>query len=80
MSNSFDPDQARHFVRPNLGPNCLQRLSGDDQNPPSKERDNTGYVPVKRDSHLNQVNMQASRFIRVCNETVLLSPHSKCLG
>ena len=25
MSNSLDPDQARHFVRPDLGPNCLQR-------------------------------------------------------
>ena len=22
--NSLDPDQARHFVRPDLGPNCLQ--------------------------------------------------------
>ena len=28
MSNSFDPDQAQHFVRPDLGTNCLQRLSG----------------------------------------------------
>ena len=23
--NSLDPDQARHFVGPDLGPNCLQR-------------------------------------------------------
>ena len=30
MSNSLDPDQARHFVRPDLGPNCLQRLLADD--------------------------------------------------
>ena len=30
MSNSLDLDQARHFVRPDLGPNCLQRLSADD--------------------------------------------------
>ena len=22
-SNSFDPDQARHFVGPDLGPKCL---------------------------------------------------------
>ena len=29
MSNSFDPDQARLFVGPDLGPNCLQRLSAD---------------------------------------------------
>ena len=27
VSNSLDQDQARHFVRPDLGPNCLQRLS-----------------------------------------------------
>ena len=30
MSNSLNLDQARHFVGPNLGPNCLQRLSADD--------------------------------------------------
>ena len=29
MSNSLDPDQAQHFVRPDLDPNCLQRLSAD---------------------------------------------------
>ena len=27
VSNSLDPYQARHFVRPDWGPNCLQRLS-----------------------------------------------------
>ena len=30
MSNNLDPDQARHFVGPDLGPDCLQRLSADD--------------------------------------------------
>ena len=30
MSNSLDSDQARRFVGPDLGPNCLQRLSADD--------------------------------------------------
>ena len=33
VSNSLDPDQARqnaqHFVGPDTGPNCLQRLSAD---------------------------------------------------
>ena len=28
-SNSLDPDQVRCFVGPDLGPNCLQRLSAD---------------------------------------------------
>ena len=31
MSNSLDPDQARRFVGPDLGPNCSQRLSADDK-------------------------------------------------
>ena len=31
MSNSLDPDQAWCFVGPDLGPNCLQRLSADDK-------------------------------------------------
>ena len=30
VSNSLDPDQARHFVGPGLGPSCLQSLSTDD--------------------------------------------------
>ena len=29
VSNSLDPDQARQNVGPDLGPNCLQRLSAD---------------------------------------------------
>ena len=29
--NSLDPNQARNFVEPDLGPNCLQRLSADDK-------------------------------------------------
>ena len=27
VSNSLDPDQARRSAGPDLGPNCLQRLS-----------------------------------------------------
>ena len=34
---SLDQDQARHFVRPDLGPNCRQVLSADDT---SRQRDN----------------------------------------
>ena len=29
--HSLDPDQARHIVEPDLGPNCLQKLSADDK-------------------------------------------------
>ena len=30
MPNNMDPDQDQLFVGPDLGPNCLQRLSVDD--------------------------------------------------
>ena len=33
VSNSLDPDQDRRFVSPDLGPNCLQRLSADNKSP-----------------------------------------------
>ena len=32
VSNSSDPNQAQHFVRHDLGPKCLQRLSAGDTN------------------------------------------------
>ena len=38
MSNSLDPDQAQHFVGPDLGPNFLQRLSADDKVTASGQR------------------------------------------
>ena len=31
MSNNLDPDQDRHSVGPDLGPNCLQWLSSDNK-------------------------------------------------
>ena len=30
VSTNLDPDQARHLVGPDLGTNCLQRLSVDE--------------------------------------------------
>ena len=34
QSNILDPDQAQLFVGPDLGPNCIQRLSSDDTSKP----------------------------------------------
>ena len=31
MSVDLDANQAQHFVMPDLGPNCLQRLSTDNK-------------------------------------------------
>ena len=46
VSNNLHPDQAQHFVWPDLGPNCLQRLSADNI---SKQRVKVGMA-------LGQVN------------------------
>ena len=56
VSNSLDPDQARSFVRLDLGRNCLQRLSADDA---SKQRlnDSTG------DDYFSQCVQYASKFL-----------------
>ena len=48
MPNCFDPDQDRCSVEPELGPNCLQRLSVDDKSPQArKELRATMAVPKK---------------------------------
>ena len=44
MSNHLDPDQARHFVGPDLGPNCLQKLSADDSR---RQRVNLNVLVLK---------------------------------
>ena len=41
MSNRLDPDQARHFVVPDLGPVCLQRLSAEDTRRKRLNRDSS---------------------------------------
>ena len=55
MSNSLDPDQARRFVGPDLGPNCLPRLSADDTgrqrvNEPYQKKICLGFL-TKKDSN-----------------------------
>ena len=49
MSNRLDPEQARHFVWPDLGPTCLQRLSAD----------NTSKQKVKVGNVFRKVNFKA---------------------
>ena len=46
MSNSLDPEQARRFVGPNLSPNCLLRLSADDNGRQRVNGSNMGRVLV----------------------------------
>ena len=52
QSVSLDPDQAQHFVRPDLGINCLQRLSADNT---SMQRVNISWVVVSN-TYLNYLH------------------------
>ena len=47
VSNSLDSDQARRFVGPDLGPNCLQILSADDTRRQIDVKCNF-YAPTRR--------------------------------
>ena len=55
MTNSLDPDRARLFVGPDLGPNCLQRLSADDKNTTGGERVGSFFVFFSKGSRTIEV-------------------------
>ena len=55
VSNRLDPDQAQHFVGPDLGRNYLQRLSADD----------TSKQSVKVGMAFRKVNYSRSRWRKV---------------
>ena len=92
VSNILDPDQAPHFVGPDLGPNCLQRLSAD-----NTSRQRVEGVRNRRKKHRSRsakkfslkseifsypsvltfvLGAQKNRLI----EMVLLSTHNICFG
>ena len=60
MSNSLDPDQARRFVGPDLGPNCLPRLLVDDT---GRQRVKDSYNEV---GTTNTVDPDQSNLIWIC--------------
>ena len=63
MSNSFDPDQVRRFVGPDLGQNCLLRLSTDDTNRVRVYEDN----PNKVGSRIDRVNRGSTFNFKITN-------------
>ena len=63
MSNCLDPDQAQHLVGPNLGPNCLQKLSADDteKSPPAKKKLKQSAFSKTFQEHFQSVKLFGSR-------------------
>ena len=45
VSNSLDPDQTRHFVVPDLDPNCLQKLSANNTHKYKEVQTNNCFQP-----------------------------------
>ena len=79
MSNSLDPDQARHFVGPDLGPNCLQRLSADE----TSSLTSKGYINISKKIGKDQESIQSHRIpiknsttsqLEITNESQEVSP------
>ena len=56
VSNSLNPDQARHFAGPELSPNCLQGLSADNKSPIARylQKQRKGYNSLSVWSKLQQ--------------------------
>ena len=54
VSNSLDPVQARHFVRPELGPNSLQNLSAVDN---SRQKVKYIFHFTFHQEHLKRMNI-----------------------
>ena len=55
VSNSLDTDQDRHFVSPDLGSSCLQRLSADDINLLLAKKEFTYVFGVQKNRHISTV-------------------------
>ena len=63
MSNGLDPDQDPHYVGPELGPNCLQKLSAYDKSPlASKEL--SERINLKQISFSQSINKLVKTSIR----------------
>ena len=48
MSNGLEPDQDLHSVSPDLGSNCLQRLSAADKSPLARKEIGHSHWSMKR--------------------------------
>ena len=69
MSNSLDPDQARQFVWPDLGPNCLQKSSADD----------TGLERVKEKRTKTYESLSISSYHPSSHQLIIIVPSSNRL-
>ena len=74
MSNSLDPDQARHFVGPDLGPNCLLGLLADNKM--------SGWIWVQIVAKLLADNKSGQRVKnkKTCDTTFWLKPWLKLIS
>ena len=61
MSNRLDPDQDRHSLGPDLGTNCLQKLSADNTSRQRVKSTNSTVLVVH--SHTVMMNVLSARLI-----------------
>ena len=69
MSNSLDLDQARHFVRPDLVANCLQRISTDHM-----ERNGSVVECLTQDQGATGSSLTGVNVVVLEQDTILVQP------
>ena len=55
VSNNLDPDQDRHYICPDLDPNCLHWLSANNKSRREKGRVNTQFLPLSSSTALQPI-------------------------
>ena len=79
MLDGLDPDQAWLFVRPDLGPHCLQRVSTDDKNRPLQDTFNANRahanIPRMCMFFCHQVSMHNHCHLSWCRLADLSNQH-----
>ena len=89
MSNSLGPDQVRHFVGPDLDPNCLQKLSADDTRRKRVKHTNgaaneisvlipNAHIPPLK-VHIDHWHFESQTSTNKLNAPSAYQPSSKCM-
>ena len=78
MSNSLDPDQAPHFVGPDVGPSYLHKLSADDTSRYRVNINPNTKIQIRNNFKHRILFIDLSISVTIV-EMVLLNTHKVCL-
>ena len=80
VSNNLDPDQDRHSISPDLGPNCLQWFLADDKRKELKSKSGPVHFHFKGSWVIFSIIIQILIECMVWYFTVCMCPTKRTLG